>query len=185
MNLNAELPRRQSIRLKGYDYTQPGAYFITLVTHHRREIFGYIEQGHLTPSNLGQMVQEEWFRSAQIRREIQLHEDEFVLMPNHIHGIVWIVDLVGADGVRPHENDSTKEGARRAPLREGKSLASFVAGYKASVTARARRELDIVDIWQRNYYEHIIRTEKAYQNIWNYIQTNPQQWEEDRFASKQ
>ena len=95
---------RRSIRLQGYDYSQPGGYFITLVTDHRAEIFGSIVGNAVQLSVLGQMVREEWFRSGEIRKEICLYEDEFVVMPNHIHGIVWIVRKEGEEIV----NDNVK-----------------------------------------------------------------------------
>jgi REP element-mobilizing transposase RayT len=89
---------RRSMRLKGYNYAEPGAYFITLVTYHREKIFGRIVNGEMQLSALGQIAHEEWMRSASLRREICLNEDEFVIMPNHIHGMVWIIDRGGPDG---------------------------------------------------------------------------------------
>jgi putative transposase len=149
------------------------------------------------------IVQNEWFRSAEIRKEFRLFGDEFVVMPNHLHRIVWIV---GADGVRPDLPDEThpvisggvrpvnlngvwpegvrstqKKGASLAPLqRAGRSLSSFIAGFKACVTGRAGHEWNMTNIWQRNYYEHIIRNETELKNIWNYIDTNPLRWQEDQ-----
>lgn len=200
MKYNPEIHHRRSIRLKGYDYTQPGAYFVTMVTHHRDEIFGKIINGEMILSPLGKIVQEEWFRSGEIRKEIQLFDDEFVVMPNHVHGINWIIP-VGADGVRPgvmgayhapqpmrpDETDvpphngrmpsaPTHASLRRAP----RSLGSFIAGFKASVTSRAGRELNMTGIWQRNYYEHIIRNDRELHNIGWYIQNNPLNWQLDR-----
>ena len=164
-------------------------------------------------SSLGKIVQTEWFRSAEIRKEIRLFEDEFIMMPNHIHGIVWIVEneTVGADGVRPDINPGIStgsnpdvrpvippdtinagirhaegayhaEGTRRVPLRRApRSLSSFIAGFKASVTSRAGRELNrTANIWQRNYFEHVIRNENELKNIWDYIDTNPLRWQEDQ-----
>ena len=95
----------RSIRLKGYDYTLPGAYFVTLVTHRRDPVFGEVSGGEMKLSALGQIVLDEWMRSIGIRKEIQLHEDEFVVMPNHNHGIVWMVGVMGAVGayaIRPN-----------------------------------------------------------------------------------
>ncbi len=177
------------MRLQGYDYTQPGAYFITLVTYQRWELFGQILNGEMKLSAIGQIAQDEWMRSSQLRREICLNEDEFVIMPNHIHGIVWIVDLVGADGVRPIDAQAEDNlrgvnnagGACHAPLqRPPHSLSAFIAGYKSIVTSRARHEFNMVGIWQRNYYDHIIRTEKDFTDIWHYIDGNPQRWQEDQ-----
>lgn len=174
---------RRSIRLAGYDYTQPGAYFVTLVAYQREELFGKIIENDIVLSPLGEIVKDEWDRSRNIRQELCLIESEFIIMPNHIHGIVH---LVGADGVRPGNADIVQPdeamGAHRAPLRrEGRSLGSFVAGYKSSVTSRARRELMLESIWQRNYYEHIIRNDAEYSRIVAYIQFNLQCWMEDRF----
>jgi len=197
MKYNPTIHNRRSMRLKGYDYTQPGAYFVTLVTYHRDEIFGEVANGVMKLSPLGQIVHDEWIRSAEIRKEIELFEDEFVVMPNHVHGIVWIVPpIVGADGIHPdsgiHQSETgvrhtpqpdPETGARRAPQplqRAPKSLGSFIAGFKSSVTSRAGRELDMTGIWQRNYYDHIIRSENEFQAIWNYIDNNPQKWGSDQ-----
>lgn len=189
MKYDPNLHHRRSIRLQGYDYTQPGAYFITIVTFQRQEKFGEITNGQMHPSTLGNIVREEWFRSTKIRKEIRLFDDEFVVMPNHIHGIVWIVRTdnfhnVGVDGVNPQYVTPPTEGERRSPLHTphqmSKSLSSFVAGYKSVVTGRAKRELDIFAIWQRNFYDHIIRNENELKNIWNYIDANHQQWKDDQ-----
>ncbi len=212
MEYDPQIHHRRSIRLKGYDYTQPGAYFVTLCTFQREEIFGTVVGDEIQLSSLGKIVQTEWFRSAEIRKEIRLFEDEFIMMPNHIHGIVWIVEneTVGADGVRPDINPGIStgsnpdvrpvippdtinagirhaegayhaEGTRRVPLRRApRSLSSFIAGFKASVTSRAGRELNDANIWQRNYYEHVIRNENELKNIWDYIDTNPLRWQEDQ-----
>jgi len=194
MKYNPEIHHRRSIRLKGYDYTQPGAYFVTIVTHKRDEIFGEITNGRMKYSTLGEIVYQEWFRSAKIRKEIRLFEDEIVIMPNHIHGIVRIMETAGADGVRPNngirpeskkaptQQDAHREqDTRRASLqRVPRSLGSFVAGFKAWVTSRAEHELHMTGIWQRNYHEHIIRNETDFNNIWNYIDTNPLHWQDDQ-----
>jgi REP element-mobilizing transposase RayT len=193
---------RRSIRLKGYDYSQAGGYYVTVVTIRRECRFGNVAGGEMHLNVLGKIVQEEWFRSARIRKEIRLFEDEFVVMPNHIHGIVWIdPDTVGADGVRPNvegvrpnlaggvrpENyaganhaGACQAGACHAPLqRRPRSLGSFVAGFKASVTGRAGRELNSGDIWQRNYFEHILRDQADYERIAGYILENPVNWDKD------
>jgi len=83
--------RRKSIRLQGWDYSEPGAYFVTICTHGRASLFGRVVEGEMVLNEYGEIVQEEWMRSAEIRAEIELFPDEFVVMPNHVHGIVWIV----------------------------------------------------------------------------------------------
>ncbi len=173
-------PRRRSIRLKDYDYAQPGAYFITIVTHHREMLFGRVVDGEMALNAYGEIVREEWFRSAEIRAEIELFPDEFVVMPNHIHGIVWIVETgpVGATGrspLPPHDQPP------RGPT--PRSLGSFIAGFKSAVTKRinALRNTPGAPVWQRNYYEHIIRTERALDAIRRYIAANPLRWHLDRY----
>ena len=107
MKYNPQIHHRRSIRLKGYDYTQPGAYFVTFCTYQRDEILGEVHYGEMKLSALGKIVRDEWFRTAQIRKEIQLFDDEFIIMPNHGHGIIWIIETVGADGVRPESARKT------------------------------------------------------------------------------
>ena len=136
------MPRKR-LRLPGYDYTQPGAYFVTICTHGRKMLFGQVVDGEMVLNPLGEIVREEWFRSAKIRAEIELFPDEFVVMPNHIHGIVWIVPtdfphgrvgatghVVGATGRSPLRRPQSPHGP--AP----RSLGAFIAGFKASVTKR-------------------------------------------------
>ena len=188
MKYNPEIHHRRSIRLKGYDYTQPGAYFVTICSHQRDEIFGEIINGEMKLSALGETVHEEWLRSAKIRKEIQIFEDEFVIMPNHVHAIVRIIETVGAGGRAASPNGGVRPNTERAhamrpnafPRRAPRSLGSFIAGFKASVTSRATRELNITGIWQRNYHERIIRDETEFKNIWNYIDTNPLHWQKDQ-----
>ena len=189
MKYDPEIHHRRSIRLKGYDYTQPGAYFVTFCSYQRDEIFGEIVNAEMKLSALGKIVRDEWFRSAEIRKEIRLFDDEFTVMPNHGHGIIWIVgSAVGADGVRPDmerisaiRGNIQKPDARRASLRRmPRSLGSFMAGFKASVTSRAKNELMTTGIWQRNYYEHIIRNDRELNNIRWYILNNPLNWQLDR-----
>ena len=195
MKYDLKSRQRRSIRLKGYDYSQPGAYFVTVCAFKREEIFGTIVNDAIQLSSLGKIVEAEWFRSSKIRKEIRLHEDEFVIMPNHLHSIVWIIDSpVGADGIRPDDvhpegRVNTAQGAhtarpydetRQMPRRVPKSLGSFIAGFKAAVTSRAGKELNSANIWQRNYYEHIVRNEAELKKIWEYIASNPTSCQEDQ-----
>jgi hypothetical protein len=107
---------RRSLRLKGYDYTQSGAYsIVTIVTQDRECLFGEVVSGTMRLNDLGRIVWEEWFRSAEIRREIHLTPEEFVVMPNHIHGIVWIGDHAQSPGA--HDNTPCVGAHGRAPLR--------------------------------------------------------------------
>jgi putative transposase len=194
MRYDSERHHRRSIRLKGYDYRQVGGYFITLVTQDRACLFGEVVDGEMRMNEYGQIAWEEWFRSAEIRREIRLYPDEFVVMPNHIHGIVWIVEPhVGATGPSPLPNHSSPNqppplpnglflpsSHPRGPARQ--SLSSFIGGYKSAVTKQinALRGAPGAPVWQRNYYEHIIRNEDDLEAIRYYILTNPSRWHEDR-----
>jgi len=188
MKFDPQKHHRASSRLRDFDYSFAGAYFITVVAYRREMLFGEIVNGELKINRRGEIVREEWFASANIRKEIRLFEDEFVLMPNHIHGIVWIVDddsrfVVGAN--HPVANGRTKllhtVGADgRPPLRrKPRSLGSFVAGFKSSVTKRIRDELNETGIWQRNYHDRIIRNDKELSAIREYIESNPMNWSED------
>ena len=191
MKYDPQKHHRRSIRLKGYDYTQPGAYFITMCAYQRMHVFGEVINGEMKLSALGKIVREEWLRSAEIRKEIQVFEDEFIIMPNHLHGINWIVEAPNmnrAHAMRPNTIPPTsmppkpqKPDVRRASLRRvPRSLGSFIAGFKASVTSRAERNLNMTGIWQRNYYEHIIRNDRELNNIRWYILNNPLNWQLDR-----
>jgi REP element-mobilizing transposase RayT len=161
--------------VKEYDYSSPGGYFVTLVTRGRECIFGEIQNGVMRKNRQGEIAREKWLRSVEIRKEIRLFEDEFVVMPNHVHGIVWIIgDRVGATGRSPLPNNPP-----RGP--SPKSLASFIAGHKASVTKRINvlRIVAGMTVWQRDYYEHILRDEEDHRRIYEYILYNPLCWADD------
>ena len=89
MKFDPEIHHHRSIRLPGYDYSQPGTYFLTLCAFNKQSLLGQVVEGQMLLNEIGQMVHAEWFRTTQIRREIEL--DTFVVMPNHLHGIVRIV----------------------------------------------------------------------------------------------
>jgi len=161
--------QRRSIRLREYDYAQAGAYFVTIVTRDRACLFGEVVNGEMRPNQLGLIVVDEWDRSSRIRQELET--DAFVLMPNHIHGVVFINGGVGATGRSPLHS---------GPLR--RSLGAFVAGFKSVVTKRVNelRATPGAPVLQRNYYEHIVRGENELNRIREYIANNPLQWEIDR-----
>jgi putative transposase len=177
MKFDPHKHHRGSNRLQGYDYSLAGAYFITVVTYQREMLFGEIVEGGVKLNRRGEIVWEEWFASTNIRKEIRLFSDEFVVMPNHIHGIVWIVN----DGSNANaEANAVVVGADGRPLRrKPRSLSSFVAGFKASVTKRIRDELNETGIWQRNYHDRIIRNERELDATRRYILANPLDWVED------
>jgi putative transposase len=241
-----KIKQRKSIRLSGYDYSQEGLYFITICTAHRKNIFGEIHNGIMSPNNIAEIADKCWFEIPQHFPETILHE--FCIMPNHIHGII---ELVGANQHSPtnkanqhspkilkqntifetlhnklnisnetiyienqqssnieiKNNDlqnictqninsqtanigitnnmaNVNSPCIRAnvdsPLR-GPSLTigSIIRGYKIGVTKWVRNNTTIYDVWQRNYYENIIRNEQSYFRISEYIKNNPAMWEKD------
>lgn len=159
---------RRSIRLKGYDYSQVGAYFITVCAQNRECLFGSVVDGEMRLNGAGTIVADEWLKTTMIRDEIEL--DEWVVMPNHFHGIVWI----------NHHRRGDWPVAPTGP--QPRSLGSLMAGFKSAVTKRINenRQTPGEKIWQRNYYEHIIRNESELNRIREYIVNNPLQWELDR-----
>ncbi len=163
--------RRRSIRLKGYDYTQPGAYFVTMVTHHRRPLFGEVVDGEMRLNMFGEIVEWTWRDLPNHVANIVL--DAFVVMPNHVHGIVIIVDdkhIVGA-GSEPAPTNRKRHG-----------LPEIVRQFKTFSARRINEHRGVrgVPVWQRNYYEHIIRNERALHRIRAYIRNNPRRWAMDR-----
>ncbi len=175
---DANRHRRRSIRLIGYDYTQPGAYFVTIVTHERGCLFGKVVNGAMQLNPLGEIVRAEWFKTAELRPYVRLDEREFVVMPNHIHGIIWIVD--------DDDNDDVGATRRVAPtIPRGpipRSIGAIIGQFKSAVTKRinAMRNRASAPIWQRNYYEHIIRNDSSRNRIRQYILENPLRWHLDR-----
>ncbi len=111
MQYDPQIHHRRSIRLKGYDYTQPGAYFVTICTYQHAEIFGEVVEGKMRLNPLGEIVREEWSKTAQIRQEVELHEDEFAILPNHFHGIIWIVETQSVE---------TRGGIESMPVRKNR-----------------------------------------------------------------
>ena len=182
MKYDPDKHHRRSIRLPGYDYSQPGAYFVTICVDRRECLFGDVVDGQMRLNQYGEIVADEWQRSSVIRQEIEL--DAWVVMPNHFHGIV-IINPVGANGRSP---------LRRSPLRRSppgnyvrpqmkpKSLSSLMAGFKSITTKKINilRDASGTKLWQRNYYEHIIRNQEAMDKIRQYIINNPLSWSIDQ-----
>ena len=176
---------RRSIRLKGYDYSSEGAYYVTIVAQGRECLFGEITNGEMHLNEYGKIVQKWW-------NEIPIHFPNvelgaFVIMPNHVHGIIFIIEERRGEVLSPHENpndnnlNENNQGAETAPLRKP-TLGQIVAYFKYQSTKEMNRiETDkaITRFWQRNYYEHIIRDEKDLQNKTDYINANPSLWDED------
>ena len=170
MTFDPNQHHRRSIRLAGFNYGAMGAYFVTICVARRRCAFGQISNGAMRLHPYGRIVVEEWQNSASLRVEIEL--DEFVVMPDHFHGIVWIVKP-------PSVAQPTN--ILMAPSRV---LGALVNGFKGAVTRRinahrAERDLSKVVVWQRNYHEHIIRNEIELDATRRYIIENPLHWASD------
>ena len=263
---NPNIHHRKSIRLKGYDYSQAGLYFITICCENREHRFGKIENGEMIWNDAGKIAHNEWLKTPEIRPHVEL--GEFIIMPNHIHGIIRLTrrdesqspasqspdhipditphcdasqspdhipditphcgashtpdhtpDIIphcGASHTPDHTPDIRRKGELHSPqlpdnqpgashspqlpdnktgqshptgecdspLRSpSQTIGAIVRGYKSSVT----KQLGLMGfngkLWQRNYYEHIIRNEQSYENISNYIINNPANWKGDKFNS--
>ena len=174
MKLDPKTAHRRSIRLKGYDYSQAGGYYVTIVTFRRECIFGEVTDGEMRINAMGRIVQECW-------DEIPVHfpkteVDIFGIMPNHFHGILFIYGDVGRGTIYRAPTNQQIEKFGKPTIG---SLPTIIRTFKASVTRRAGRELGLGNIWQRNYYEHIIRNQADYERIFRYIFDNPANWDQD------
>lgn len=174
---------RQAPRMKGYDYCLAGAYFVTIVSCNRLPLFGNVMDGRMTTNAFGKIAMEEWFKSRSLQPNIRLDQEEFVVMPNHIHGIVHIEDMGGlsrgAASLRPY--NSHPNGFKiNVPAH---SLGAIVRAYKSAVTYHTNSTCESrkLRVWQRNYYDHIVRNSAELEKIRNNIETNPANWNEDRF----
>jgi len=180
---------RRSIRLKGFDYSQEDAYYVTIVAWQRECLFGEVVNGDVKLSPYGEIVQKWW---DEIPRHFQnVETGAFVVMPNHVHGIIHIVERRGtvpvpeeyrANEISEEKNISSETlGGETPPLRKS-TLGQIVAYFKYQST----KEMNLFDntgtvtkFWQRNYYEHIIRNDRDLQNKTDYINANPLLWEQD------
>ena len=181
---------RRSIRLPNYDYSQAGAYYVTIVAWHRECLFGEVVNGGMKLNQYGKIVQAEWL--ALPKRVEFLALGVFMVMPNHFHGILFFLGTVGATRpgiIRPRLGETpapqlTTPSIDGSPLPHGpqpKSLGAVMAQFKSRVTKRLWKFSAIkgTPIWQRNYYEHVIRDEQDLQNKTDYIEANPSLWDED------
>jgi putative transposase len=157
--------RRRSIRLKGYDYSQAGGYFVTICTRNRECLFGEIVDGNIRLNDLGRGVAKCWQWLAEQYPYIQL--DEWIVMPNHFHGILLIMNEL-------------RGGSRTAPTKQ-KPLGRLIGAFKTVSTKQINeyRDTPYAPLWQRNYYEHVIRNETDLEEIRAYIENNPAKWLED------
>lgn len=198
MSTNSNLPNRQSIRLKNYDYSQQGSYFITLVTQDRLHLFGKIEDGKMMLNSVRKIVEEEWIKTIQLRTNIAL--GKFVIMPDHMHMIITITAQM--------EKKEDKEWIHSNPKSPSQTIGAIIRGFKGASTKKINLFLNSTGelqfaptieshfapklsqfaptefyknkIFQRNYYEHIIRNQQDYNRIEQYILNNPKNWKKKK-----
>lgn len=222
---------RRSIRLKGYDYSQPGAYFVTTVAWGREMMFGEVLNGEMRLNRYGHIVRNAWFDLPQHYGNLEL--GAFVVMPNHVHGIIILTESHGRGGSGMPDEGVLTEGsrggspvpgdgalpegdgrggspvsgggalpdqarARREPLPIGETrpyanqtrpygiptrpdLSEVVRAFKSFSAKRINRlrHTEGMPVWQRNYYEHIVRNQREMERIAGYIESNPLMWDED------
>ncbi|MTK53241.1 transposase [Paludibacter sp.] len=211
---NPEIHHRRSIRLKGCDYSQAGLYFITICVQDRICLFGKVVNGKMELNEAGKIAVSCWLEIPAHFPNATLHE--YVVMPNHIHGIIELSGTsVGAKNISPEigtENETVRIGAKdfspiyretgtpdnkaknfspqrpepsksesSRPRGTSQTIGSVVRGFKIGVTKWLRQNSNVHHVWQRDYYEHIIRDELSYIRIARYINDNPAKWQGDKF----
>ncbi len=164
-------PNRKNIRLKGYDYSLIGAYFITICCHEKQHLFGRIRGGETHLNSYGRIVQDEWLRTQTMRKNIVL--DAYVIMPNHFHGILIIHNDIIGSRLEGEPQFATRQSGepRFAP-----TVGDVMKGFKQAVTMRMRAIGFEGKVWQRGYYDHIIRNIHDYETTVEYILSNPSRW---------
>ncbi len=169
--MKTQIPQRHSLRLPGYDYSQPGGYFITVVTHQRECLFGNIVNGGMKLNRFGEIVQEYVIAIPNHHHNVRL--GTFVIMPNHLHAIIFL-------------DETPQKVCKGGLFDEGNansSLPSMIASFKSFSSRKINnlRNVKGIPVWQRSYYDHIIRNEDDLRYIWQYIEMNPQSWQDDKF----
>jgi putative transposase len=191
---------RKSVRLKGFDYSTPGAYFVTICTYQKQCLFGVVENGEMKLCKEGKLI-DKWWKEMPIRFP-QVKLDEYIIMPDHMHGVLWIGNGVGATRCgrprtrnRPVEQDmfcsygfrrKTKGDHAGSPVRPSMTLGKMIGWFKTMTSNEYINRVKECGwepfggkVWQRNYYEHIIRNDIDLMRIRKYIQDNPTKWEMD------
>ncbi|MDD3296242.1 MAG: transposase [Candidatus Omnitrophica bacterium] len=176
-----KFPKRKLTRLKKYDYSQTGYYFVTICTQNRKEIFASIKNNQIILNEFGRIVKKSWLQIPEHFKNIEL--DKYIIMPNHIH---TIINIVGAGSPRPlknHDNDDNKiigysiGRGNLAPTKLGQVMAFFK--YQTTKQINKLQNRPGIKIWQRRYHDHIIRNDKSLNRIREYIDNNPKTWDND------
>jgi putative transposase len=183
---------RKSIRLKNYNYTQQGAYYITICASKRvcrggsrtsldihHNTFGHIKNGKMILNDIGKIIHDSWLWLADQYAYVGL--DKFIIMPNHMHGVILLMDTMGMV-------IKVKGASRGAPTSRmlHKPLGQLIGAFKTVSTKKinAIRNTSGVRLWQRDFYEHVISDESDFSRIREYIINNPKNWENDKYYQK-
>lgn len=202
--------RITSARLQNWDYSSNAAYFITICCANRKHFFGEIENKQMYLSKIGEIAQNEWLKTPEIRPDMNLTLDTFVIMPNHFHAIIVIGENIYNSGDDINEtNDDNDTMHRRDTMHcvstnnvstnhvstimtttnstpknqfgpQRKNLASIMRGFKSAVTKNAR-QINPGFGWQPGFHDHIIKSDNDYHRIAKYIENNPGNWKNDKF----
>ncbi len=182
MGFNLDKHHRHSIRLKDYNYSQSGAYFVTICIRHHESILGKINDGKMSLYDAGQIVKSVWEELPNHYNNVEL--DTFVIMPNHVHGIIMLGDSPDAGaGLKPALNKKAykpeRAGLKPAPTKHG--IPEIIRAFKTFSSRKINQIRGTIGtpFWQRNYYEHIIRDEQSLDDIRQYISGNPMCWADD------
>ena len=192
--------RIKSARLEGYDYTKAGLYFITICTQNRKHYFGDISDNKMQLSNIGVLADVFWYEIKNHAKNVELHQ--FTVMPNHIHGILEILDgnTVDDDGIdvagdgrdvacnvstttTTNTTTTTKNHQMSKISPKSGSVSRIFGSYKSAVSKHAHR-LGYEFEWQERFYDHIIRNKNDYIRVSNYIENNPANWDDDKFNNE-
>jgi len=176
--------RIEPARLKDWDYSSAGAYFVTICTRNRDHFFGNIKNDCMILNEIGSIVEMEWIKTPALRADMNLTLDEYMVMPNHFHGIIFIGDneynrrdaMHCVSTMRATEPDT---GANKFGP-QSKNLGSIARGFKSSVTTQARI-INAAFCWQTRYHDHIIRDHASFLRIQHYIINNVKNWKDDKF----
>lgn len=183
-NKNVKSNNRKIIRLTKYNYSENGAYFITICTHHKKNIFGYVHDSVMVYNEYGRIALSEIELTNIKRKDKGIQITKFVVMPNHIH---MLLEIVGTRRAVPEKNYNAF--SKTIP----NSVSEIVGAYKSAVTKQIHRfqgghgtpcpyGIDKTErVWQSRFYDHIIRNQMDYERIWNYIDTNPLKWGFDQY----
>jgi putative transposase len=180
MNQKCKIRNRQSYRLQDYDYSYPGSYFVTIVSYKRWPIFSEIVDGEIRLNHIGKIVEDCWKETH--KHFIYVSVNTYAIMPNHLHGIVKIHGKrsVVATSKTPPIFINGQDSIPKGPSPQ--SLSAIIGSFKSAATKRIHKSGLIKDqfVWQRSFYEHVIRDDEDYHRIVQYIQFNPHNWENDQ-----